>query len=55
MATPTTSVNCTTLSNCCAQLPDPDGQQMCMDAVMNLNDGVCAAILLQLQDAGYCM
>jgi hypothetical protein len=51
----TSSANCTTLNDCCAELQDPSDQQMCMDAVTNLNDSVCAAILKQLQDNGLCM
>lgn len=54
MAMPSTSPNCTTLAQCCQDLQDPNSQQMCMDAVNGLDDKVCAAILQQLEDAGYC-
>jgi hypothetical protein len=52
--TTTTAPDCTKLSDCCAQLQDPNAQQMCMDAVKNLDDGVCMAILQQLQGNGLC-
>lgn len=54
MATPSTAPNCATLSQCCQQLQDPDQQQQCMDAVTGLDDKVCAFILQQLEDGGYC-
>jgi len=54
MAMPSTAPNCTTLSQCCQQLQDPNQQQQCMDAVTGLDDKVCAFILQQLEDGGYC-
>jgi hypothetical protein len=53
MAT-TSSADCMKLSACCAQLPDPNDQQQCMDAVNTLDDQLCTSILQQLQDNGYC-
>jgi hypothetical protein len=54
MAT-TTSAACKALSDCCAQIMDPNIQQQCMDKVGQLDDAVCMNILQQLQDAGVCM
>ncbi|HEY7957466.1 MAG TPA: hypothetical protein VII38_19300 [Polyangia bacterium] len=53
-APPTTdSPACDALADCCNQLP-PDDAAQCQDALTNASDGVCQAILDNLQQNGLC-